>query len=244
LFFFLVDVFIYDPFIGLLFTPVLLLTFGVSILTALTVHEYGHAYVAHLLGDSTARESGRLSFNPIKHLDLFGTLMFIFVGFGWGKPVPINFYLLKKSPISLALIAGAGPATNFFCAIIISIFVRMLNIGPVPFSYALNPQYRLANINSLDIWLGALATFMVFYNLMLGLFNLIPLAPLDGSKILIGLAPRHLIPVLLRFESKGIILLFLLIGIDIFFGVSIIGNIVLPPLSLLSEILLGEMIIN
>jgi Zn-dependent protease len=155
------------------------------IMISIVVHEVSHGYVANLLGDPTARLAGRLTLNPIRHLDLMGSiiipgLLLAFGGFifGWAKPVPYNPHQLRGGKWGPAYVALAGPASNFLLAIVFAVVLRF-NISLMFFSPAA----------------VSLLTMIVVWNVMLAIFNLIPIAPLDGSKILFALIPyryRHL----------------------------------------------------
>jgi Zn-dependent protease len=160
--------------------PELLMLRIPAILLALTIHEYAHGYIAWRLGDPTARNAGRLTLNPIAHLDLFGTIMLMFGPFGWAKPVPVNgnyFANPKRDSIWVSL---AGPASNIVLAIIIGYTYRIL--------VALAPAL-LAN-QSVVIFFQ----LCILINIGIAFFNLIPIPPLDGSHILLGLLPNHMIP--------------------------------------------------
>lgn len=152
-----------------------------GLLIAITFHEFAHAFAADRLGDDTPRRQGRLNLNPFKHLDLFGTIMLVFAGFGWGKPVQINpsnfnrkFSLAKAE----AIVAAAGPIMNFILAFIFEIIVCAIA------KFA--PEFYVTNGG---VILTLILEYIVTINLGLGVFNLIPLPPLDGSKILGGFLP-------------------------------------------------------
>jgi len=177
----------------------LLATMAVALVVAITGHEASHAFIATLQGDFTARSQNRLSLNPLRHLDPAGTAMIVFVGFGWGRPVPVNPYWLKSGPrLGMALVALAGPASNLLMAAAAATPFRlgMLAWHP-PFSYM--PANRLT-----PEWIGAdLLAMIVYFNIILAVFNLIPLAPLDGFKVALGALPREMARSFARLEPYG-----------------------------------------
>jgi len=137
------------------------------VLFSLTVHEYSHGRIAFLLGDNTAKNQGRLSFNPLKHLDPIGTLFFYFMGFGWAKPVPVDPRNFEHPRRDMMYVAIAGPLSNVTLAVICSFFIRFI----VP------------DINGI---LFTLLCFGVYINVALAIFNLLPVFPLDGSSVIKG----------------------------------------------------------
>jgi len=175
-----------------------------SILYTLTVHEYAHAQMAYLLGDRTAEHYGRLTLNPLAHLDLWGFLMLLFVGFGWGKPVPFNPLNFKDREKGTALVGVAGPGAN-----LVSFFV-------FGFIYRLTSSW-LGPDNLLTIFL----VFLIMYNGILALFNLIPIPPLDGSKILFMLLPARFNRFKYSLRKYGPTILMALIFVSIFLGVPV-----------------------
>ena len=162
-----------------------------GILIAITFHEFAHAFAADKLGDDTPRRQGRLSLNPFTHLDLFGTIMLVFAGFGWGKPVEINPRNFNRD-ISLnkaeAIVAAAGPIMNFILAILFEI-VLCLMIKFVPDLYVVGGDIFATS----EMWrvVAQIVMSIISINIGLGVFNLIPLPPLDGSKILSGFLPYN-----------------------------------------------------
>ncbi|MBE6677655.1 MAG: site-2 protease family protein [Ruminococcaceae bacterium] len=165
------------------------------ILLALTVHEFAHGYVAYLCGDSTAKAFGRLSLNPMKHLDPFGALCMLIAGFGWAKPVPVNTRYLRKPKRDMMLVALAGPAANFLLAFLAAAVTALIEALAAKYDMFLifgNMVYYTDNIGLALYFVYIVFRTMVMLNIGLGLFNLIPLPPLDGSKILAGLLPSHL----------------------------------------------------
>jgi Zn-dependent protease len=159
--------------LGLLFSnPLIFAITAVGLILSLTIHEFAHAFTADKLGDPTPRSQDRVTLNPLAHLDPLGTFALLFVGFGWGKPVQFDPSNLEKPVRDTALIALAGPATNIVIAILLSI---ILNMGILP-----NTLFYIAVSQVLVI------------NIVLAIFNLVPVYPLDGSKILLAFLPRHL----------------------------------------------------
>lgn len=172
--------------------PIEIIAFLGAILIALSVHEAAHALVANLLGDDTARLSGRLTLNPLAHIDPIGAIAFLLVGFGWGKPVPVNPHRFKNPTTDHLLVALAGPFSNFLMAIVFGLALRFLNT-------ALQP------------WASAILTLLVTINLILMAFNLIPVPPLDGSKVIGVLFGEEVLYQLERL-SLPLILIFLVLA--------------------------------
>lgn len=141
-----------------------------GLLTAIVIHEFSHGYTAYLLGDNTAKESGRLSLNPLKHIDIIGFLFLLIFKFGWAKPVPINSANFKNRKRDIVLVSLAGPFSNFIMAIILGFIIS----SGIVINYVL---------------LNNILMIMLLYNLILGVFNLLPFPPLDGSKVLASLLP-------------------------------------------------------
>ncbi len=195
-----------------------------GLIVGFTVHEFSHAFTAHMQGDNTARRMGRLTFNPVKHIDLLGFLLLLVVGFGWAKPVQVDPYNLRGGRLGMSLVAFAGPLSNFVLAFILGLVFRF-DLLPVVF--------QARGISGAEEILGFAAFLAIFFNLILGIFNLIPLPPLDGSKVLGGLLPRSLYEPYLQFERYGWIPLIGLIGVNLFlsyaFNINILGQILLPP---------------
>ena len=200
-----------------------LLAHAIILVISLTVHEFAHAYTAVQLGDDTPRQLGRLTLNPLAHLDPIGSLLFIIAGFGWAKPVPVNPYNLRNGPkMGMVIVAAAGPFSNFVLAALAAIPFRM-NIVPDIGGTALTPS---------------VSEFMVqfiYLNLVLMLFNLIPIPPLDGSKILRGFAPNEWDGFLSQLERLGPILLLLVV----FMGGSVMSVLIGQPAIALFRALVG-----
>ena len=175
--------------------PILLLFIIPSILVALTFHEYAHGYAAYKLGDPTAKNMGRLTLNPLKHLNLFGTLCMLLVGFGWANPVPINARYFKNPRKGMAITAIAGPLSNLLLAIV-SAFIFLLSTRIAFFFTGMSFAYLCF------YYLGML--FYVFHimNLSLCFFNLFPIPPLDGYRVVSTLLPPKALMWLYRNERK------------------------------------------
>ncbi len=231
-----IDILLQDPIVFIRVFSSFLATAGTALLLAITIHEFSHALIAYNLGDSTAHKLGRLSLNPIKHLDPMGSMMLILVGFGWGKPVPVNPYNLRNgSKNGMSMVSLAGPLSNLITAAICSIPIR-LNIldWHSPFRFT-----GLAGSGPMEL-LSTILGFMIFYNLILAIFNLIPLYPLDGSKILIGILPSNTASTFSRWEPAGPAILLSIIMIDWITGLNILWSFLAPITDMLVFILLGQ----
>ena len=195
--------------------PILFFVWAAALLIAVTIHEFSHAFVADRLGDPTARLLNRVSLNPVNHLDPIGTLMLLFFQFGWGKPVPFDPFNLRRPKRDSALISLAGPASNLILAALLS-FILKLQFSPL-LSLFLIP--------------------IIIININLAVFNLLPIPPLDGSKILYGILPMSWAEEYNDFmRSYGSILLILLI-IPIG-GSSLVINLIMPVINLVTNLLL------
>ena len=196
--------------------------------TAFSVHEFAHAWVANAFGDDTPRLNGRLTLNPAAHLDLMGSLMLLFAGFGWAKPVPVNPYALsRRSPAALMWVSLAGPLSN----------LGMAAIAALPARFVLAQSSGIQNS-----WLSFLQTFaleFVYINLVLMLFNLIPLFPLDGEKVLEYFLPPRQSRFLEEIRPYGPLILFGLLFVGPTLGLDIFGFLISPPLTFLFKLLVG-----
>ena len=172
-----------------------------AVLFCLTVHETCHGLAALALGDPTAKRQHRLSLNPLRHIDWFGLLMMLVAGFGWARPVPVNPNYFKKPRQGMALTALAGPASNLLLALLLLIPARLI------YTYA---HYSVFNQMALDFLTSTAAL-----SIGLGLFNLIPIPPLDGSKVLAVLLPERAYRWLMRYERFGIFALWLLVALGV-----------------------------
>ncbi len=195
------------------------------LLICFPVHELAHAYIADRLGDQTARLQGRVTLNPLAHLDPIGSVLFMVTGFGWAKPVPVNVYRLRgNTKTSWAFVALAGPASNVAMAIVFALIYRL--VEPLLLS-ALPRDAALVIANGFF--------FAVILNLYLALFNLIPVPPLDGSRILAAVLPDQAGAILDQLERYGfLILMVLLIAVP-----SVLSSLVAEPAATLTALLMG-----
>jgi Zn-dependent protease len=199
----------------------------VPALMAITCHEVSHGYVADKMGDHTARSMGRLTLNPLKHLDIIGTLMVFIVGIGWAKPVPVNFNNLRNPKRDMIWVAIAGPVTNFILAIASALILRgLVGIGDFIF---VGVQVNLI-IEPILLMLA----FSIYINLLLAIFNLIPVPPLDGGRVVVGLLPYRQAITYSRIEPFGMIIIILLV-----FFTNIFSYVLSPILDLGIHLLAG-----
>lgn len=196
------------------------------LLLALTFHEVAHGYVAYRLGDPTAKSLGRLSLNPLKHLDPIGTIAFFFIKFGWAKPVPVNPSYFKDPKKDMLWVALAGPATNLALAIISAILAKGLWFFASQLPYSTMAEAILVPLNGMLI-------ASVWINLVLCIFNFLPIPPLDGSRILMGLLPNSLAASYMKFERYGFVLVLILA----FSGV--LSKVIMPLISFANGLLLS-----
>lgn len=204
----------------LLRDPISFLILFPGLLLSITIHEFAHALAADKLGDPTPRYQGRVTLNPLAHLDPIGTLMILFTNFGWGKPVEFDPYNLKNPARDTALIALAGPVSNLILAVILSIIIRL---GVLPFDWMYQASY-----------------LVLFINVSLAIFNLIPIYPLDGSKILLALLPPQTAEEYDQFMHKYGFLVLLLLILPLVGGVSPVSQLVSPVILLIVKVLMGS----
>lgn len=194
---------------GILYTAS---TWVIPVLLAITLHEAAHAYAAWKLGDDTAYSQGRVTFNPLKHVDPFGTVLLpallLFMRapflFGWAKPVPVNFARLSNPRRDMVLVAIAGPATNLFLAIVSAALFRLLWLLPEGAAVQ---------------WSEKMLYNSILLNLILAVFNMLPLPPLDGGRVAVGLLPDVLAQPLARLERYGMLIL-----LGVIFILPMLGN--------------------
>lgn len=192
-------------------------------LLAITCHEVSHGYMAWRYGDPTARMLGRLTLNPLKHIDIFGTLMLVVVGIGWAKPVPVVIENLRNPKKDMIWVSAAGPITNIILAVISAGLLHLLLMVPSGSSanFMLQP-------------LSYMAAFSIYINLLLAFFNMIPIPPLDGGRVLMGVLPYRQAMALGRLEPYGMIIIILLV-----FFTPVFSYLLLPLLMLGVKLLAG-----
>lgn len=228
----------------------LLSIIALPILFAITLHEAAHAWVADRCGDPTARRLGRLTLNPIAHIDLFGTIimpifLFLFSGFlfGYAKPVPVNFMNLKRLKRDMVLVAASGPATNFLLALASGIIFRtLIALDPMLLSHLSRNSHFIPGGDigaSILVPVLLMLDASVHINLFFMLFNMIPIPPLDGGRVLVGLLPDKGSMAVSRIEPYGIFIILLLVMAD---PIGIMGNIFQPLVNILVGLILGRAI--
>jgi len=228
-----------DPVLGLLVMATML---G-GLILAITIHEFSHALVADRLGDRTARDLGRLSLNPLVHLDPLGSLMLLLVGFGWGKPVPVNQSSLTGNQIrKMAAISFAGPLSNILMASLLALPLRFGLFDSVSLTISGLESIPLSAYHTLALIEGV-AGLLILINLILAVFNLLPLAPLDGSKVAQGLLPKKIAEPLTRLDPWGPAILLSIIAFDWLSGDGVMLRILSPFINILSVLILGHSIV-
>tara|TARA_B100000686_G_scaffold329036_1_gene389760 strand:- start:651 stop:1280 length:630 start_codon:yes stop_codon:yes gene_type:complete len=192
------------------------------ILFSLTVHEYSHGKMAYLLGDDTASRLGRLSFNPLRHLDPFGVLFFYFMGFGWAKPVPVDWRNFLNPRKDMMYVSLAGPFSNIVLAVFCSFFVRVIEPSQIP-------------------WIFYMLCFGVYINVALAVFNMLPVFPLDGSSIIKGMVSHKIAERMTSFDRVGGFVILAVFLMDHFLDTRILGYVIGVPVMKIVEILTQEM---
>ena len=204
----------------------------VSLAVCISVHEFSHAFVASELGDNTARALGRVTLNPVKHLDPVGSVLIFLAGFGWGKPVPVDVRFLRGDPrLGMALVSAAGPASNVVAAVLFAMLVRL------GLADALIPGVAIFGRDLASV-VDFTLQMLVRFNLILAIFNLLPIAPLDGFKVALGLLPRDLAIPFSRTEPYGIGVLLAVVALGFFMNPSPLQLIIGRPVEFAMRILL------
>lgn len=198
----------------------------IVLVVGFTVHEFAHAWTADQFGDDTPRLQGRLTLNPLAHIDLFGALMLLLLGFGWAKPVQVNPYeLRKRSPAAPMLVALAGPASNVLLALMAAI---PLKVGLFQQAFSSNGVLPTAY---------ELSLYVVFYNLVLAFFNMLPLFPLDGEKVITYFLPPEGQSFMMRMRQYSFGPMLILLVLLPYLGIPLIDWIVFNPATFLTRLL-------
>ena len=214
--------------LGINLSPAQIVVWVIMILIAFPVHEFAHAFIADRFGDDTPRLNGRLTLNPLVHIDPIGALLLLVAHFGWAKPVPVNPYALaKRSPLALMWVSLAGPLSNLFMAI----------LGAIPLRFNLVPYAPLGASGFPSLY--EILFYFVYLNLILLLFNLIPIAPLDGSKIAVAVLPEKWGQAVERFSAYGPIVLLAVAFVLPMLGINVLGWIMNPVMDNLLTLLIG-----
>jgi len=198
--------------------------FIIALIIAISVHEFSHALSAYRLGDNTAKNQGRLTLNPKAHLDPMGTIMIVFAGFGWGRPTPVSPWNLRiGEKAGMAVVSVAGPISNLIVALVTGIIYQFY-----------------MNSGSDSIQVARILLTVIQLNLVLAIFNLLPIAPLDGFKIVLGLLPRDAALSFAKTERYGMMILVLVIMGDVFLNIGILGRVISPVISFLMRLVIGQ----
>lgn len=201
--------------------PLSFLIYIIFLLVVVTIHEFSHAYAADRLGDPTPGLLGRVTLNPIAHLDPIGSILFLIAGFGWGKPVPFDPFNLKHPKKDSAVISFAGPFSNLAVAVLAGLFLRFLVLSP---------------IITINFLVAELFTTFIRLNILLAVFNLIPVHPLDGFRVVAGLLPQKYYNDWLELERYGMI--FLIFLIFPFFGRAPVFTVIGPVINFFMSLLI------
>lgn len=210
-------------------SPQALISAVITLVVALSFHEFAHAWMAKRFGDDTAERAGRLTLNPLAHLDPIGSLMLVFVGFGWARPVPVNSFTIRRSgKAAMLLVSLSGPLANFLLAALAAIPLR-LHLFP--------PHFTSSNFLPTPFMF---LNYFMLTNLGLMVFNLIPVPPLDGHEILSFLLPPDLAEKWERIGYQyGMLILVFLLMIAPMLGFNLVRQILQPAIQFLSSLLLG-----
>ena len=210
-----------------------------ALLIGIGFHEFCHAFAANSLGDTLPARQGRVTLNPFAHLDTAGTLMMLFIGFGWGKPVQFNPFGLKVSPKTATLVVSlAGPVSNFVAAALLAIPIKL---GWVPYinPLSIDPRFLHLVVHTRADYVGVFLTAAVYLNIILGVFNLLPIHPLDGFKVVLGLLPDDLAQEWARTAQYGIGILMALFLLPLVFRVNPLIDVMDPSVRWLVRLFTG-----
>jgi Zn-dependent protease len=197
---------------------------AVALVAGITFHEFSHALTADVLGDHRPRALGRVSLNPARHIDPVGAIFFVLMRFGWGKPVPVNAYALRPGRIGMAYVAAAGPIANMVLAVAVAVVFRLADMAGL---LGIGPDF---------VWL--LLVSIIFYNVVLALFNLLPIPPLDGYNLVLPFLPPRMAFSVQRYAQYGVLVLLLLVVLSYGGGFSPL-NWLFDAADAITELLIG-----
>ena len=211
---------------------VLIVAVAVSLIIAITFHEFAHAFVANWLGDPTAARLGRLTLNPKAHLDPTGSIMLLIAGFGWGRPVPVDTRRLRNGRRGMAIVSAAGPLANVALALG---FALLFQFGVVTGGGGV----FIESLKELDpvAWATVIASSSVLLNLVLAAFNLLPIAPLDGGGILTGVLPQAWLPAVAKLQRYGPLVLIGIVGLTFLTDINVLGFVFEPVRELAARLM-------
>ena len=208
---------------------------GLAMVLGIAFHEFCHAWSASILGDQTAANMGRLTLNPLAHLDPMGTFLLVLAGFGWGKPTPVNPNNLRNGRTGMAMVAAAGPVSNLVVAAVLAVPIRLSWVPThTPFTSFVN-----TNGWEMSDYIGLFLTAGILINCILAVFNFLPLAPLDGFRIWVGVLPVEMARPIARLEPYGMFILLALFFLGPALGINVFGAIVRPTVNEISGWLTG-----
>lgn len=218
---------------------VFLTAIATALVAGISFHEFSHAYVADTLGDGLPRRMGRVTLNPLAHLEPLGSILMLTVGFGWGRPVPVNPNATRNPKATLGLTAAAGPLSNFLVAAVAGMPLK-LDLVDWTSPFNLNRILSLSR-GGWDIgeYIGVYLSAIVLFSIILGVFNLIPIAPLDGFKVAVGILPRDLSESFARLEQYGPMILIALFILPFLTGQFFLFEAMEPAIKLFARLFAG-----
>jgi Zn-dependent protease len=218
---------------------VFLTAIATALVAGISFHEFSHAYVADKLGDGLPRRMGRVTLNPLAHLEPMGSILMLTVGFGWGRPVPVNPNATRNPKATLGLTAAAGPLSNFLVAAVAGLPLK-LDLVDWTSPFNINRILSLSRGGwEIGEYIGVYLSAIVLFSIILGVFNLIPIAPLDGFKVAVGVLPRDFSASFARLEQYGPMILIALFILPFLTGQFILFEAMEPAIKILARLFAG-----